>query len=142
MYPLLIAAVSSATSTLIDKITTPAPPKVAAPAENFAATLQKSAAANTPAAQIASLRQRLIESPEVATLLASADPAKQPALSLSPDGTLTARTLDGRTSVIPLSPDTAATARQLAALSVANSVPGAVSAGKNLPVTATAIPIR
>ena len=147
MYPLLISAVSSIASSLIEKLAASAQTKVAAPAENFAAVLEKSAAvrAGSPGSgdtQIAALRQRLLDSPEVRTLLASADPAKQPALSLSADGTLTARSADGRTTNILLSPESAATARELVALSNVNAVPHGGIAGQILPPPATTIALR
>ena len=139
MYPLLISAATSIASTLIDKFAaareSKAAAKVAAPAESFATALDKSNAV-TGGTQIAALRQRLLDSPEVHTLLASADPAKQPALSLAADGTLSARTADGRTTAIALSPEAAATARSLASLTAANTVPTVAAAGKILPPAA------
>ena len=121
MYPLLVSAISAIASNVIDRMAASAQSKVAAPAANFATVLEKSAAARTGSttggdSQVAALRQRLLDSPEVRTLLSSADPAKQPALSIAADGTLTARAADGRATTVLLSPESAAVARQLAAL--------------------------
>ena len=147
MYPLLISAASSIATSLIEKWADSRESKVAAPKENFAAVLEKSAAvrAGSPGSadtQIAALRQRLLDSPEIRTLLASADPAKQPALSLAADGTLTSRAADGRTTNVQLSPESAATARELAALSAAITIPHGGNAGQILPATATTIALR
>lgn len=121
MYPLLVSAVSTIASNAIDTWLNSRASKAPASTENFAALLEKNAAAPANAAasrdtQILGLRQKLLDSPEVRTLLASADPAKQPTLSLAADGTLTAQTSDGRTTTVPLSPESITTARQLAAL--------------------------
>ena len=148
MLPLLIPAVTSIASTLIDKWAdareAKAATQVAAPKENFATVLNKSAASATDT-QIAALRQRLLDSPEIHTLLASADPAKQPALSIGADGTVSARTADGRTTAITLSAESSATARELAKLTAAKNTPaaGAVAApaGKFLPPVTFPIPL-
>ncbi|MEQ1850281.1 MAG: hypothetical protein ABMA01_01690 [Chthoniobacteraceae bacterium] len=121
MYPLLVSAVSTIASNAIDTWLTSRASKAPASTENFAALLEKNAATPMSAAasrdtQILSLRQHLLDSPEVRTLLASADPAKQPVLSLAADGTLTAQTSDGRTTTVSLSPQSITTARHLAAL--------------------------
>lgn len=140
MLPLLIPAVTSIASTLIDKWSAAheakAAAQVAAPTENFATVLNKSAASATDT-QIATLRQRLLDSPEVHTLLASADPAKQPTLSIGADGTVSARTADGRTTAITLSPESTAAAREFAKLTAAKNTPAAAAVaapvGKILP---------
>jgi len=126
MYPLLISAATSIASNVIDTWSSAKAAKAASTKENFAALLEKNGASGTTAAsirdtQIATLRQKLLSSPEVSTLLASADPSKQPTLSLAADGTLTAQTSDGRTASLQLSPDTAATARDLAALNATST---------------------
>jgi len=141
MYPLLISAGSSIATTLIDKWAAAKDSKVAATTENFAAVLNKSTATSAET-QIASLRQKLLDSPEVHTLLAGADPAKQPVLSLSADGTLTARAVDGRTTNVLLSQETAATARELATVTAANAASKAATSGQILPTTAATIAIR
>lgn len=147
MYPLLISAATSLATTLIDKwsearaakaettaATTAATStaKTSASTETFASSLSKSTAASTDT-QIAALRKRLLDSPEVRTLLASADPTKQPTLSLAADGTLTARAADGRTTTVTLSAETATAAKDLATLTAAKVVSTAPSTGKNLP---------
>ena len=143
MYPLLISAASSLASTLIDKwaaareAKAPAP---AAPAENFATVLNKSSASAADT-QIATLRQRLLDSPEIHTMLASADPSKQPAISLAADGTLSARTPDGRTTAITLSPEGAAAARELASLKAAKTAAPAAPLGKILPPVTFPMPL-
>ena len=141
MYPLLISAGSSLATTLIDKWAAAKESKPAASTANFAATLSKSTAASTET-QITSLRQKLLDTPEVQTLLGSADPAKQPTLSLSADGTLTARSVDGRTTPVLLSQETAASARELATLTAASTAAKAAAGGQKLPAAATAITIR
>ena len=145
MYPILISAASSIASTLIDKWAdaraAKAESKAVSSTENFATALGKSTAV-TADTQIATLRQRLLDSPEVHTLLASADPAKQPALSLAADGTLSARMPDGRTTPVLLSPESAAAARELAALNAAHAVAPATPAGKILPPATFTIPAR
>lgn len=121
MYPLLISAASTIASKVIDNWNTSKASKAATTTENFAAMLEKNAgtgatAASKLEAQISTLKEKLLNSPEVATLLASADPTKQPTLTLGSNGTLTAQTSDGRSTSILLSAETAATARDLAAL--------------------------
>ncbi len=148
MYPLLISAATSLASTLIDKWAdareAKAAAQVTAPKENFAAVLNKSTASSTDS-QIATLRQRLLDSPEVHTLMASADPAKQPALSIAADGTVSARTADGRTSAITLSPEGTAAAREIAKLTAQKNTPAATTlsapAGKFLPPVTFPIPL-
>lgn len=144
MYPLLVSAVSAIATNLIDKWAASGESKVAAPAENFVAVLEKSAAVRAGApvggdTQIAALRGRLLDSPEVRTLLASADPAKQPTLSIAADGTLTASTTDGRTTPVLLSPESAAAARELAALTAATAATRNGAAGQILPATTAKI---
>jgi hypothetical protein len=136
MYPILISAASTIASNVIDSWLNSKAPKAAAPAENFAALLEKNAALPSTAAastdaKITALRERLLDSPEVRTLLASADPAKQPTLTVGADGTVTARTSDGRTTIVTLSPESAAAARELAALTKSAS-PQAGAAGQVL----------
>lgn len=148
MYPLLISAATSLASTLIDKWTDVREAKAAAqataPKENFAAVLSKSTASSADT-QIATLRQRLLDSPEVHTLLASADPAKQPSLSIAADGTVSARTADGRTTALTLSPEGTAAAREIAKLTAAKNTPAAAAmaapAGKILPPVTFPIPL-
>ena len=148
MIPLLIPAAASLATTLIDKWSAAREAKsaaqVAAPKENFATVLNKSTASATDT-QIAALRQRLLDSPEVHTLLASADPAKQPAISVGADGSLSARTPDGRTTAITLSPEGTAAARELARLTAEKNTPTAASfatpAGKILPPATFPIPL-
>jgi hypothetical protein len=146
MYPLLISAASSVASTLIDKWAAAREAKAAAtaaPAVNFASVLEKSGVSATDV-KIATLRQRLLDSPEVHTLLASADPSKQPAISLGADGTLSARTADGRTTAITLSSDSAAAARELATLRAARTAPAATTTaalGKILPPVTFPMPL-
>ena len=148
MYPLLISAATSLASTLIDKWAeareAKAAAQVAAPKENFATVLKQSTASSTDT-QIATLRQRLLDSPEIHTLLASADPAKQPTLSLGADGAVSARAADGRTTAITLSPEGAAAARELAKLTAAKNTPAtpavAVPFGKILPPVTFPIPL-
>lgn len=120
MYPLLVSAATTIASNLIDKWAAAREAKAAAPTESFAAVLEKSSVLQTaapggPEARVAALRQKLLDSPEVHTLLASADPMKQPTLSLGAGGTLSASTPDGRIMPIQLSPESAAAARELAA---------------------------
>ena len=148
MYPLLISAATSLASTLIDKWAdareAKAAAQVTAPKENFDTVLNKSSASAADT-QIATLRQRLLDSPEIHTLLASADPAKQPALSISADGAVSARTADGRTTAITLSPEGTAAARELAKLTAAKNTPSAspvaAPAGKILPPVTFPIPL-
>jgi hypothetical protein len=90
MYPLLISAASTIASKLIDNWSTAKESKAATSTENFAALLEKNAASASTAAsaretQIAALRQKLLDSPEVSTLIATADPSKQPTLTLGTD---------------------------------------------------------
>lgn len=126
MYPLLISAASTIAGKLIDNWSSASTAKAATTTADFAALLEKNAASTSSAAsiretQIAALRQKLLDSPEVSTLLASADPAKQPALTLNVDGSLNAQTADGRTTALLLSPESAATARDLAALTASTT---------------------
>ncbi len=150
MLPLLIPAATTLASTLIEKWADVREAKIAAqaqaaaPKQDFATVFNKSTTSVTDT-QIAALRQRVLDSPEVHTLLASADPAKQPALSLSADGTITARTPDGRTSTITLSPEGTATARELAKLTAQKNSPLATTlsgpGGKILPPVTFPIPL-
>ena len=150
MYPLLVSAATTIASNLIDKWAAAREAKAAAPTENFAAVLEKTSVTQTAApggteARVATLQQKLLDSPEVHTLLASADPAKQPTLSIAADGTLSASTPDGRTKPIQLSPENAAAARELAAMNAATSfTTGAQNgfAGQILPTTLSTIPVR
>ena len=150
MYPLLVSAATTIATNLIDKWASAREAKAAAPTENFAAVLEKSSATQasapaSPEARVAALQQKLLDSPEVHTLLASADPAKQPTLSIAADGTLSARMPDGQTKPIQLSPETAAAARELAAMNAATaSINGTRNgiAGQNLPTLLTTIPAR
>ena len=143
MYPLLISAATSVATTLIDKWAearaartetkaATSTEKSSASTETFATTLGKSTA-DTTDTQIAALRKRVLDSPEVRTLLASADPTTQPTLSLAGDGTLTARSADGRTTTVALSPENATAAKDLATLTAAKVVSTGTSGGKNLP---------
>jgi len=135
MYPLLISAASTIASKLIDNWNTAKESKAATSTENFAALLEKNAASASTAAsaretQIAALRQKLLDSPEVSTLIATADPSKQPTLTLGTDGTLTAQASDRRTTTLHLSPGTAATARELATLTASSTATRLETAGQ------------
>jgi hypothetical protein len=126
MYPLLISAATTIAGKVIDNWSAAKTAKAATTTENFAALLEKNSASTSSAtairdSQIATLRQKLLDSPEVSTLLSTADPSKLPKLSLGSDGTLTAQSADGRTTTLQLSPDTAATARDLAALNATST---------------------
>lgn len=126
MYPLLISAASTIVGKVIDNWSSAKAAKAPTGTENFAALMEKSAASGPSAAsvretQIAALRQNLLNSPEVSTLLSTADPSKQPTLNLGTDGTLTAQAADGRTTPLLLSPGSAAIARELAKLTASTA---------------------
>lgn len=124
MYPLLISAATTVASHVIENWQNARTAKAAEAGDSsakFAALLEKTSASGSTAAsgrqtQIAALREKLLSSPEVSTLLASADPSRPPTLTIGADGTLNAQAAGGRTTAVALSPENAAIARNLAAL--------------------------
>jgi hypothetical protein len=141
MYPLLVSAATTLASHAIENWQNARTAKAAEAGDSaakFAALLEKTSAARPSAAsgrqtQIATLRQQLLNCPEVSTLLASADPSKPPALTLGADGTLSAQAADGRTTTVALSPENASIARNLAALGASATPLTAVSQFANRP---------
>lgn len=138
MYPLLVSGIASVASNLLDTWSRASERKTAAEVVKFQDLLDrvvgpaKAAGAGAGAvspleARIAELRTRLLDAPEVRTLVDSSDPSKAPTLQVGPDGKLVAQTAGGLQKTLTLSPENEALAQELARL--LSAAPGGAGAG-------------
>lgn len=113
MYPLLVTAIASTASSLLERWSAAAAAHKPAPsAAGFREVLDKVAAPSQAAP--ASLRARLLDAPEIRSILDAADPAKPVAIQVAQDGTVFAHEPGRDPRAIAVSPETAEVARQLA----------------------------
>ncbi len=113
MYPLLVTAIASTASNLLERWSAAAASHKPAPsAAEFHEVLDK-VAASSPSAT-ASLRARLLDAPEIHSILDAADPAKPVAIQVAQDGTVIAHEPGRDPRAIAVSPETAELARKLA----------------------------
>ncbi len=117
MYPLLVNAIASTASNLIDRWAQSRSAATAKPSLSFQQILNQAAPAkNSVAAAFDRLKNELLSSPEIRTAMDSSDPTRPVSLQISQDGTISAQAPGQNARPLFLSQETAAIARTLSAM--------------------------
>jgi hypothetical protein len=125
MYPLLVSAIASTAGNLLERWSAGAERKAEVRSAEFRALMDKIAGSSKPNGasaaserqdRLESLQSRLLDAPEVRSILDSADPSKPVTIRIAQDGTVLAQAPGREPQAIQVSPETAAVARELASL--------------------------
>jgi hypothetical protein len=124
MHPLLVSAAANAAGNFLDRWSRGPGPAPVANGPGFEKALDRASGVAKPAATpetnaltlAARLRQQLLDSPEVRSILDSSDPSKPPTIEVAPDGKVLAASPGRDPKALLLSPETAELARSITAL--------------------------
>ena len=145
MYPLLVSGIASVASDLLDTWSRASERKAETERVKFQDVLDRvvgpakaagsgavAKAVNPIEARIAELRARLLDAPEVRTMLDAGDPSKPLTLQLGSDGKLVAQAAGGQPRALLLSAENEALAQELSRLLAAAPVDGIARAKQSL----------
>lgn len=123
MYQLLIPAITSVASGLIDACQRGAERRQAADTAKFEELLNKVSPTPKPTpaeamrSKLEALRTHLLDAPEVRAAIETSDPTKPLSIQLSPDGKITVRSGDGFPHSLTLSVETQELAKEVSSVS-------------------------